>query len=257
MVVSARANVLGVRISATNMEEAVLSTDELLQSDLRGYVCVTGVHGVVEAQSDDEFRSILNSSFITTPDGTPVVWVGWAQGFKTMRRVYGPDYMIEICKLSVRRGYKHFLYGGNIGVAQQLATELERRFPGIAIVGAYTPPFRPLNAAEEAELISIITTTKPDVMWIGLSTPKQERFMAAYMNKLDIKLMAGVGAAFDIHTGRIKDAPIWMKVGGLQWFHRLVQDPLRLWRRYFIINPKFIWSIGLQFVGLRRYRAEK
>jgi N-acetylglucosaminyldiphosphoundecaprenol N-acetyl-beta-D-mannosaminyltransferase len=253
MTIFPRANVLGVGISATNMDEAVIATDELLQGSGRGYVCVTGVHGVIEAQSDREFRAILNSSFITTPDGMPMVWVGRGQGFRGMQRVYGPDYMLEICKISVDRGYKHFLYGGNPGVAEELAAALKRLFPGLAVVGTYTPPYRPLTQEEEAELGSIVEKANADVLWVGLSTPKQERFMAAHIGKLNVKLMAGVGAAFDIHTGRIKDAPAWMKRAGLQWLHRLAQDPRRLWRRYCINNPRFVWSIGLQFVGLRRY----
>jgi N-acetylglucosaminyldiphosphoundecaprenol N-acetyl-beta-D-mannosaminyltransferase len=256
MAVFQRANVLGVGISATNMEGAVSATDKLLQEAGRGYVCVTGVHGVIEAQSDPGFRTILNASFITTPDGMPMVWVGKLQGFGWMNRVYGPDYMLEICQLSVERGYRHFLYGGNPGVAEQLAAELMRRFPGLEVVGTYTPPFRPLNPGEELELQSQVAEAKPDVLWVGLSTPKQERFMAAYIGKLDVKLMVGVGAAFDIHTGRIQDAPSWMKRIGMQWLHRLIQDPRRLWRRYCINNPRFLWNIGLQFMGLRRFSTE-
>jgi N-acetylglucosaminyldiphosphoundecaprenol N-acetyl-beta-D-mannosaminyltransferase len=251
-----RANVLGVGISATNMQEAILSTDRMLQAQGRGYICVTGVHGVIEAQSDPEFRSILNSSFISTPDGMPTVWVGRLQGFSSMRRVYGPDYMIELCKLSVERGYKHFLYGGNPGVAEMLASALTRKLPGLKIVGTYTPPFRPLNAQEESDLIAQVAESQPDVLWVGLSTPKQERFMAKYQHLLDVKLMVGVGAAFDIHTGRIKDAPTWMKNSGLQWLYRITQDPRRLWRRYCVNNPKFVWNIGLQLLGIRRFSID-
>jgi len=161
-----------------------------------------------------------------------------------------------LCKISVAKGYKHFLYGGNVGVAEDLAAALILRFPGLEIVGTFTPPFRPLNPAEESELQTLIAEKKPDVLWVGLSTPKQERFMSKYQNTLDVKLMAGVGAAFDIHTGRIKDAPTWMKKAGLQWLHRLVQDPRRLWRRYCINNPRFVWNISLQFLGIRQFRID-
>jgi N-acetylglucosaminyldiphosphoundecaprenol N-acetyl-beta-D-mannosaminyltransferase len=161
-----------------------------------------------------------------------------------------------MCRFSVARGYRHFLYGGGQGVAGRLATELTSRCPGLQIVGTYTPPFRPLNSTEEAELVALVAETKPDLFWVGLSTPKQERFMAHYLNKLDVKLMVGVGAAFDIHTGGIKDASPWLKKAGLQWLHRLAQEPRRLWRRYLVNNPKFIWNISLQFLGLHKFNIE-
>jgi N-acetylglucosaminyldiphosphoundecaprenol N-acetyl-beta-D-mannosaminyltransferase len=239
-----RANVLGIGISAINMEDAIRLSDSLIQRGGKGYICVTGVHGVVEAQSDPAFRRILNRSFMSTPDGMPMVWVGRFQGLNRMRRVYGPDYMIDLCRFSVSRGYRHFLYGGRNGVVEQLANELTKRFPGLKIVGTYTPPFRPLNSNEESDLAALVSETKPDVFWVGLSTPKQERFMDKYLEKLDVKLMVGVGAAFDIHTGTIKDAPLWMKIPGLQWLHRLAREPRRLWKRYLINNPKFICLSG-------------
>lgn len=168
-----------------------------------------------------------------------------------MRRVYGPDYMLQMCRLSLVRGYRHFLFGGKPGVAPRLAEELVRRFPGLQVVGTYTPPFRPLNDAENAELAAQVKRAKPDIFWVGLSTPKQERFMAEYISRLDTNLMVGVGAAFDVHTGQTKDAPQWVKLCGLQWLHRLVQEPRRLWRRYLVNNPRFLVQITLQFLGLR------
>jgi N-acetylglucosaminyldiphosphoundecaprenol N-acetyl-beta-D-mannosaminyltransferase len=251
-----RFNVLGVGISLINMQDAIQLSDALIRTGGKGYVCLTSVHGVVEAQSDHAFRSILNRSFLTTPDGVPTVWVGWLQGHRHIGRVFGPDYMIALCRWSVSRGYRHFLYGGAEGVAQELASALVNNVPGLRIVGVYTPPFRPLNQVEEAELAALVAEAKPDVFWVGLSTPKQERFMAAYLDKLDVKLMAGVGAAFDIHTGRIKDAPAWIKAFGLQWLNRLIQEPRRLWRRYLYNNPKFLWNIGLQFLGLRKFNID-
>jgi N-acetylglucosaminyldiphosphoundecaprenol N-acetyl-beta-D-mannosaminyltransferase len=251
-----RTNILGVGISAVDMQDAIMLSDSLIRENRKGYVCVTGVHGVIEAQSDEAFRRILNRSFMTTPDGMPLVWIGRIQGQTRMRRVYGPDYMVDMCRFSVSRGYRHFLYGGDHGIAERLATELVRRCPGLQIVGTYTPPFRPLNSNEETELVALVAEKKPDVFWVGLSTPKQERFMAQFLNKLDVKLMVGVGAAFDIHTGEIKDASPWVKKAGLQWLHRLAQEPHRLWRRYLVNNPKFIWNIGLQFLRLRRFDIE-
>jgi N-acetylglucosaminyldiphosphoundecaprenol N-acetyl-beta-D-mannosaminyltransferase len=248
-----RANVLGVGVSAINMEDAVRLSERLICEKGRGYVCLTGVHGVIEAQSNPGFRKILNSSFLTTPDGMPMVWVGRCQGFSRIRRVYGPDYMLELCRISVEKGYKHFFYGGKPGVAQDLAIALTNRFPGLRVVGAFTPPFRSLSPSEESELEELVERSEADVLWVGLSTPKQEQFMYSLKDKLNVKLMAGVGAAFDIHTGRINDAPEWMKITGLQWLHRLIQDPHRLWKRYCINNPKFVWKISLQLIGLRRF----
>jgi N-acetylglucosaminyldiphosphoundecaprenol N-acetyl-beta-D-mannosaminyltransferase len=249
-----RANVLGIGISAINMEEAVELSDCFLRENQRGYVCITGVHGVIEAQSDPDLRTILNSSFLTTPDGMPTVWVGHLQGFSGMRRVYGPDYMMELCAISVSKGYRHFLYGGNLGVAERLSIVLTTKFPGLQVVGTFTPPFRPLTPVEEDSLIGQVQETNPDILWVGLSTPKQERFMAHYLDRLGVKLMVGVGAAFDIHTGGIKDAPAWMKRSGIQWAHRLIQEPKRLWKRYLINNPKFIWNVTLQLLGVRRFK---
>lgn len=235
------------------MAQSISACDDLIARNGKGYVCVTGVHGVMEAQVDPNLRTILKNSFLTVPDGMPTVWVGRLQGHDHMRRVYGPDFMIDLCQHSVARGFRHFLYGGNDGVAEQLATNLRNRIPGLQVVGTYTPPFRPLNAEEEQELITKVAEAKPDVIWVGLSTPKQERFMAQYIDRLDTKLMVGVGAAFDLHTGRMIDAPDWVKAIGMQWFHRMLQEPRRLAKRYLINNPIFIYRIMMQFTGLRRY----
>jgi N-acetylglucosaminyldiphosphoundecaprenol N-acetyl-beta-D-mannosaminyltransferase len=247
-----RVNVLGVGVSATNMAHLLRDVESALSNGQKGYVCVTGVHGVMEAQRDKAFRAILNNSFANTPDGMPTVWVGRLTGHSAMRRVFGPELMLEVCAKSVEKGWTHFLYGGGPGVVESLKGTLERRFPGIRIVGTYTPPFRPLSEAEDRELVRTFAAVKPDLCWVGLSTPKQERFMAEYSDKLETKLMFGVGAAFDYHTGRIEDAPVWMKEAGLQWFHRLCQDPKRLWRRYLRNNPEFLVRITAQMLGLNK-----
>lgn len=248
-----RVNILGVGVSAISMDIALRETELFLDRGLRGYVCVTGVHGIMEAQADEQFRNILNESFLTTPDGMPTVWLGHFYGFKQMTRVYGPDYMLEVCQRSVCRGYKHFLFGGKPGVAEEPRRELTRRFPGIKIVGTNTPPFRPLNSDEEATLRSELESLQPDILWCGLSTPKQELFMAAYSEVFPVKLMVGVGAAFDLLTGNLSEAPNWMKRSGLQWFYRLMKEPRRLWRRYLRNNPWFAWCIFLQLAGLRQF----
>ena len=251
-----RTNILGVGVSVINMTDAIDFSESLIRSGGKGYICVTDVHGVIEAQADTTFRTILNNSFMTTPDGMPLVWVGTLQGHTKMRRVYGPDYMIEMCRVSEKRGYRHFFFGGKEGVAELLADKLTARFPGLQVVGTYTPPFRALTADEELELKAQVAETRPDVFWVGLGSPKQEQFMAQYCTKLDVKLMVGVGAAFDIHSGSIKEAPDWLKVSGLQWAHRLALEPRRLWRRYLVCVPGFIWKIGMQFLGSHRPSIE-
>jgi N-acetylglucosaminyldiphosphoundecaprenol N-acetyl-beta-D-mannosaminyltransferase len=245
-------NILGVKVHATSMDRALSRVESAIANGEKGYVCVTGVQGVMEAQTDSNLKRIINGAYLNIPDGRPTVWVGWLRGFMKMRQVTGPCIMLEICELSRKKGYTHFFYGGNDGVAEQLKESLTQRFPGMKVVGTYTPPFRPLNAEEEAELTRMVAETKPDFFWVGLSTPKQERFMDQYISKLDAKLMFGVGAAFDIHTGRIKDAPYWMKLTGVQWMHRIYQDPKRLWKRYLVNNPKFVYQITLELLGLSK-----
>lgn len=230
------------------MTDAVARVIDWLDRGEKHYICVTGVHGVMECQKNDRLLSIHNASGLTVPDGMPMVWAGRISGCENIGRVYGPDLMLELCKASVQKGYTHFLYGGNIGVAEELKSGLEDRFPGIRIVGTYTPPFRPLSGQEQEELVRIVTHLQPDLFWVGLSTPKQEFFMAEYTHRLDAKVMLGVGAAFDIHTGRTKDAPAWIKNLGMQWLHRLCQEPRRLWRRYLYNNPVFVFRFVKQMI---------
>lgn len=251
-----RANVLGIGVSAVNMEQALLRAERRLRSRKKGYICLTGVHGIMEAQRDPALREIHNRSFLCLPDGMPTVWVGRLQGHDVMGRVYGPDFMWQMCRRSAQCGHRIFLYGGNPGVAEILQQRLEERIPDIRVCGTYTPPFRPLTPLEEDELIATINNAQPDIVWVGLSTPKQERFMSRMIDRLDVCLMVGVGAAFDIHAGLLRDAPVWMKRCGLQWLHRLYTEPRRLWRRYLNNNPRFLWNVALQFAGLKSFRLK-
>lgn len=251
-----RVNVLGVGISVLNLPSALEAVGEAINRRAKGYICITGVHGVTEAQDDPEFRRILNRSFLCTPDGMPMVWMGKIAGHREMDRVYGPDLMELVCASSRERGWRHFFYGGAEGVAAQLQARLEERFPGLQIVGTYTPPFRPLTPDEQQHLVRMVDETRPDIFWVGLSTPKQEKFMAEYLPKLNVSLMVGVGAAFDFHSGRVRQAPRWIQRSGLEWFYRLCQEPRRLWKRYLRNNPLFIARVFLQLSGLRRYSAD-
>jgi N-acetylglucosaminyldiphosphoundecaprenol N-acetyl-beta-D-mannosaminyltransferase len=246
-------NVLGVAVSPINMGLAVEQITRAVVNKQKGYVCVTGVHGVSEAQSDAEFRRILNRAFLCTPDGMPLVWVGRWQGQSQMDRVYGPDLMLAVMELSEKTGWRHFFYGGANGTAQMLKSKLALRFPKLRIVGVLEPPFRPLTPDEEQELRQELRLAQPDIMWVGLSTPKQERFMAQYLEQLDATLMVGVGAAFDFLAGKVRQAPKWMQRAGLEWFFRLCCEPRRLWKRYFKNNPLFMARLFCQLSGLRKF----
>ncbi len=248
------AHVLGVKVSAVDLNSAIDLADRWIGSTAgHAYVCVTGVHGVMEAHADCELRRILNHALINVPDGMPMTWVGRLQGFREMDRVFGPDLMMALCRLSAQRGYRNFFYGGKPGIAELLSESLRRRTPGLQVVGTFAPPFRDLTLEEERDLLARVRGSRPHILWVGLSTPKQERFMAQYVDYLQVPLMVGVGAAFDYHTGQIRDCSEWVKRAGLQWLHRLIQDPRRLWKRYLRNNPAFLWHIGCQLSQLRQY----
>ncbi|MEY4916913.1 MAG: hypothetical protein RL616_826 [Verrucomicrobiota bacterium] len=248
-----RVNVLGVGISVLNLQTALAAIAAAVRERRKGYICVTGVHGVMEAQGDAAFKKILNDAFLCTPDGMPMVWAGKIAGHQEMRRVYGPDLMLDVCAWSETSGAKHFFYGGADGVAELLAQKLQEKFPKLQVVGTYTPPFRPLNEAEVKNLQAQVAANRPDIFWVGLSTPKQERFMAEFLPQLDATLMFGVGAAFDFHSGRTKQAPRWMQRTGLEWFYRLCSEPRRLGRRYLRNNPLFLWNFFRQLTRLKKF----
>jgi len=251
-----RVNVLGVGLSDIHRGSALELVLQAVEEKRRGYICVTGVHGVMEAQENEQVRSILNRAFLCTPDGMPMVWMGWLQGHRKMGRVYGPDLMLDVCQASVARGLRHFFYGGAQGAAEELRQKLTARFPGLQVVGTFEPPFRALNSEEVEALRRQVDECAPDIFWVGLSTPKQERFMAEFLPKLNVTLMAGVGAAFDFHAGRVKQAPRWMQHAGLEWFFRLSQEPRRLWRRYLWNNPRFLYYATCQLLGMKHFLLE-
>lgn len=248
-----RVNVLGVGVSAITMADALALIDQWIATGAQRYVCVTGVHGVMECQGDPTLRDIHNRAGLVTPDGMPLVWLSWLRGYRHVERVYGPDLMLACCHASISKGYRHFLYGGGAGIPERLAARLQERFPGLTIAGTWSPPFRELTVAEEQAVIDRITAANPDIVWVGLSTPRQERWMARYAGRLPAPVLIGVGAAFDFHAGLKKQAPRWMQVSSLEWLFRLATEPRRLWRRYLINNPWFIWCLLLQSLGVVQY----
>jgi N-acetylglucosaminyldiphosphoundecaprenol N-acetyl-beta-D-mannosaminyltransferase len=250
-----RFNVLGVGVDSLNMNLALKNIENWIDQGDANYVTVTGVHGVMESQKDKEILKIHNQAGMVTPDGMPLVWLGKLKGNKNVAQVCGTELMLAVCKQSTIKGYRHFLYGGNEGVPKILERKLKERFPGLNIVGNYSPPFRPLRDEEDEEILKTINSTNPDIVWIGLSTPKQERWMARHVGRLNA-VMIGVGAAFDFNAGLKKRAPIWMQKLCLEWFYRLLSEPRRLWRRALYNIPKFILLIIQQVLGLKRYENQ-
>jgi N-acetylglucosaminyldiphosphoundecaprenol N-acetyl-beta-D-mannosaminyltransferase len=246
------ANVLGVAVDAVDLDHALDRVQRLLRLRTKGYVCAVSVHGVLEARRDPSVARAFADAAMVVPDGTPMVWVGRLQGKRDMRQVTGPDLMYEIVRRPEFAGLSHFFYGGKQGVALDLALAWMRKVPGTRVAGTYTPPFRDLTAEEESKLIEMLNQTKPDILWVGISTPRQELFMRRILPHLERGVMFGVGAAFDFHTGRVRDCAAWIKRIGFQWLHRLMQDPRRLWRRN-LWNATFLWHIALQLTGLKKY----
>jgi N-acetylglucosaminyldiphosphoundecaprenol N-acetyl-beta-D-mannosaminyltransferase len=238
-----RVDVLGVGISVLTMDLAVDEIARWIDAREQHYVCITGVHGVMESQSDPELLAIHNASGLTTPDGMPMVWSGKWAGAKHMERVYGPDLMLEVCERAAREGWRMYFYGGGDGIPEELAVRLTARFPGLIVAGTHSPPFRALSQDEIEAEIAMINATEPDIVWVGLSTPKQERWMSLRTGRVTAPVFVGVGAAFDMHAGNLRQAPGWMQRSGLEWLFRLVMEPRRLWKRYFTNNPRFVLRI--------------
>jgi N-acetylglucosaminyldiphosphoundecaprenol N-acetyl-beta-D-mannosaminyltransferase len=239
----ARVDVLGVGISAIDPDDALGEVTRWIDNGLRHYVCVTGVHGVMESQGDPELVRIHNESGLTTPDGMPMVWSARLAGAKNTKRVYGPDLMLAVCERAAQRGWGCYLYGATDEVLDRLRTNLSDRYPGLSIVGTHSPPFRALTAEEDDAIVREINESGAQIVWVGLSTPKQERWMASHVGRLNAAALFGVGAAFDIHAGTLRQAPRWMQRSGLEWFFRLATEPRRLWRRYAVNNPRFVLAI--------------
>ena len=243
---------LGIPIAITDYAETMEVMDGMIARREAGYVCAVAVHAVTLAQNDPELRAALLSSALTVPDGMPLVWALNKLGAQLRSRVYGPELMRRYGERCVEHGHRVWLYGGrDQGALVQLALKLRRRHPGMQIVGGYSPPFRPLTDEEDEAIVEQIREARPDVLWVGIGVPKQEKWMARMRERLEVPVMCGVGAAFDFHADRISQAPDWMQRHGLEWTYRIAQEPRRLLPRYLYYNPKFMGAFARQ-VGSRR-----
>jgi N-acetylglucosaminyldiphosphoundecaprenol N-acetyl-beta-D-mannosaminyltransferase len=239
-----RVDVLGVGISCTDLPGAVESIAQWIAAGEKQYICVTGMHGVMESQKDVALRQIHNRSGLTTPDGMPMVWASRWAGVKHARRVYGPDLMMAVMERGASLGWRSYFFGGAPGVADRFADRIRSEYPDVQIVGCCSPPFRQLSEDEDAQLVDQINLCRPDIIWVGLGTPKQERWMASHLEAVGAPVLVGVGAAFDFGAGTVRQAPLWMQRAGFEWLFRLAVEPRRLWRRYLYNIPRFLVALG-------------
>jgi N-acetylglucosaminyldiphosphoundecaprenol N-acetyl-beta-D-mannosaminyltransferase len=248
-----RANVLGVGISRVNLATAVRTIAGWVERDEHAYVCIRDAHGVVLCQHDEELRRIHNDAGMVTPDGMPLVWFCRALGFKDVARVYGPDLMCAVLADEALRRRRHFLLGGAPGVAGELARTLGERFPGFKPVGVYAPPAEATREGVDPRAIGLMRDSGAEIVWVGLGSPKQERWMARHLPHASVAAMIGVGAAFDFLSGRKAQAPRWMQGSGFEWAFRLATEPRRLAGRYLKTVPAFVMLAALAATGLRRF----
>jgi N-acetylglucosaminyldiphosphoundecaprenol N-acetyl-beta-D-mannosaminyltransferase len=247
----AKVPVLGIPLALTDYERTMDWIDEMVSARRRGYVSAAAVHLVMVSQEDPETRDAVLRCSLAVPDGQPLVWAMRALGHDASR-VYGPELMARYCERSAQTGTRMYLYGGrNQGALVQLALNLRQRYPGVKIVGGFSPPFRALTDEERERIIDDINACGADVVWVGIGQPKQERWMADFRDRLEAPVLVGVGAAFDFHAGLVPQAPDWMQRMGLEWLFRLAHEPRRLWRRYLRYNPRFISGFARQYARSR------
>jgi len=249
--------VLGVRVNLEDYDSAIEKVEEHINNEYpTGYVTLTCADSLVNAQKNRFFKEIINKSYLSLPDGTPLVWIARSKGAKKIKtNTRGTAFMFKFFGRTFQKKYKHFFYGGKEGVAKQLKRVFETKFPGVKIVGTYCPPFRKLTKEEVRRVCEMINLSGADIVWVGLGAPKQEFWMNEHKDKLNVSLMIGVGAAFDFLTGNAKEAPKWMQSNGLEWAFRLLTEPRRLWRRYLIGNSLLIyWLIKEKFNNQREVK---
>ena len=234
-------NIMGVNLAAINMPWLIEYTKKHIKELSGNYMCVSNVHTTVMSYDDETYCAVQNGGIMAIPDGGPLSSVGRRRGFTDMKRTTGPDYMKEILSISAQEGYRHFFYGSTERTLYKLLRTIERKYPDVQVAGMYSPPFRALTKKEDEGVIQMINESNADFVWIGLGAPKQERWMAEHQGLIK-GFMVGVGAAFDYEAGNIDRAPNWMQKMNLEWLYRLMQEPKRLFKRYFYTNTKFIWN---------------
>ncbi|MFZ0088112.1 MAG: WecB/TagA/CpsF family glycosyltransferase [Solirubrobacteraceae bacterium] len=246
-------DVLGVPLGLIDYESSLDWIDGMVSARRHGYVCVCNVHAVMASAEDPDLRAALLASSLNVPDGQPLVWAMNLLGHSLRARVYGPELMARSCARAARSGQQIYLYGGrNQGALVQLALNLRQRYPGVKIVGGYSPPHRPLTEDERSAVVAEINRSRPDVVWVGIGVPKQEKWMAEMRGWLEAPVLVGVGAAFDFHAGLVPQAPPLIQESGLEWAYRLAHEPRRLWRRYLRYNPRFVGAFIGQLIEHRR-----
>jgi N-acetylglucosaminyldiphosphoundecaprenol N-acetyl-beta-D-mannosaminyltransferase len=253
-----QAPVLGVPLAVTDYERTLDWIDAAVALGAREYLCVAAVHTVMESREDAALRAAVDGAAFTVPDGQPLAWALRKLGHEIDTRVYGPELMERACARAARSGLRFYLYGGRDEQAlAQLAANLLDRHPQLQLAGGYSPPHRALSDAELDDVAARIDAARPDVVWVGIGVPKQEKWMAAMRDRLDAPVLIGVGAAFDFHAGLVPQAPAWMQRRGLEWLFRLLQEPRRLWKRYARHNPRFVAGFAKQWAAHRRARGSR
>lgn len=234
-------DVLGVRVNAVSIASTIAQIESWIANPAASrWIAVMNVHMVMTARSDADFGKVVANADMAVPDGMPLIWMGRKAGFALPDRVAGPDLFAAFMQHTQGRGYRHFFYGGMPATIDTLIAKVKADFPETNIVGSYSPPFRPLSREEDDAVVSLINDAAPDVIWVGLGCPKQERWMEEHRDRLNTAVMLGVGQVFDIYAGTIKRAPKWMQRSGLEWLYRLCSEPRRLWRRYLVYNTRFV-----------------
>jgi N-acetylglucosaminyldiphosphoundecaprenol N-acetyl-beta-D-mannosaminyltransferase len=245
--------VLGVPVNVLDMPLALQTIDQFISNKRGGYICIRDVHGVMAAQVDEHLQNIHEHALLVTPDGMPLVWLGRLNGYPSIRRVCGPDLVSALCAHSIDRGYTHYFFGGTDDVLTKLMATLRFQFPGLKIAGWECPPFKTTTTTPDLAATEKMRMANPDIIWIGLGSPKQEYWMQANAANLPSAIQIGVGAAFAFHAGIVQRAPLWMQKSGLEWLFRLAQEPGRLWRRYLVMAPKFVTLATWELLKRRLY----
>jgi N-acetylglucosaminyldiphosphoundecaprenol N-acetyl-beta-D-mannosaminyltransferase len=246
--------ILGVKVHALTMAATLEQILEWINHRQPHYICCVPAHSIMDCVDSPEIRKVFNTSGLNTPDGMAIVWLLRCMGNR-VERVYGPDLLVNACAYGLPHGWSHYFYGAAPAVLEGLVLSLQNRFSGLDVAGFESPPFRPLTEEEKGSVIERIKSSKPDILWVGLGSPRQEEWMAEFVGLLDVPVLIGVGAAFDFLSGNKKQAPHWIQRSGLEWLYRLINEPRRLWRRYLINYPRFILLLILSALGLKSYNG--